>query len=319
MYTIKEAASRTGLSVPTIRVWERRYRVVSPSRTPAGYRLYDDESIERLQVMRQLIEHEGWRPSQAAERVLAAGSDLSRLASRPTGRQQQPADVAPSVTATLVAAEAIAGLVQACRALDIASIERLLDETFAAQRFEAAMDQVVFPALHAIGDEWANGNLDAAREHAASETIRRRLARYFDAATRADGGPTAVVGLPPRSHHELGAFAFAVAARRAAMDVLYLGADVPVDGWIRTVLESKPAVVVIAVATAEDVPSAASVIAALRSAGAAATIAVGGPSAGEVSSDEPIVQLIGSIEAAVDAVVRLVKRGPTASGTSQRR
>ena len=55
MYTIKQAAARTGLSVPIIRVWERRYGVVQPGRTPAGYRLYDDESIARLAAMRQLV------------------------------------------------------------------------------------------------------------------------------------------------------------------------------------------------------------------------------------------------------------------------
>ena len=35
MYTIKQAAARTGLTIPTIRAWERRYGVVSPSRTAA--------------------------------------------------------------------------------------------------------------------------------------------------------------------------------------------------------------------------------------------------------------------------------------------
>ena len=42
MYTIKEAAARTGLSVPVLRAWERRYGIVSPTRTAGGYRVYDD-------------------------------------------------------------------------------------------------------------------------------------------------------------------------------------------------------------------------------------------------------------------------------------
>ena len=42
MYTIKQAAARSGLSVPTVRAWERRYGVVHPERTASGYRLYDD-------------------------------------------------------------------------------------------------------------------------------------------------------------------------------------------------------------------------------------------------------------------------------------
>ena len=49
------------------------------------------------------------------------------------------------------------------------------------------MDQVVFPALRAIGTDWELGHIDAAREHAASETIRRRIAHYFDAAGGGDG------------------------------------------------------------------------------------------------------------------------------------
>ena len=73
-------------------------------------------------------------------------------------------------------------------------MERVLDEAFAAQRFELAMDEAVFPALRAVGRAWADGTLDVAAEHAASETVRRRLARFFDAAR----GP--MMRTPPRRH-----------------------------------------------------------------------------------------------------------------------
>ena len=72
MYTIKQAAERTGIAIPTIRMWERRYGVVSPTRTPGGYRLYDDDSIARLAAMHYLVERDGWRPSQAADRIRTA-------------------------------------------------------------------------------------------------------------------------------------------------------------------------------------------------------------------------------------------------------
>ncbi|MBE3074340.1 MAG: MerR family DNA-binding transcriptional regulator, partial [Actinobacteria bacterium] len=41
MYTIKEASARSGVGAPLIRAWERRYGVVTPTRTASGYRLYD--------------------------------------------------------------------------------------------------------------------------------------------------------------------------------------------------------------------------------------------------------------------------------------
>ncbi len=81
---------------------------------------------------------------------------------------------------------AIDGFLVAAHEFDVPGMERILDESFAAQRFESAMDEIVFPALRGIGDAWSAGEIDVAVEHAASETIRRRLARFFDAAGRGD-------------------------------------------------------------------------------------------------------------------------------------
>ena len=73
MYTIKQAAARTGVPVSLLRAWQSRYGVVEPSRTAAGYRLYDDEAIERLRSMRALVDA-GWSPSAAARAILAGSA-----------------------------------------------------------------------------------------------------------------------------------------------------------------------------------------------------------------------------------------------------
>jgi DNA-binding transcriptional MerR regulator len=299
MYTIKQAAQRTGIAIATIRVWERRYGVVAPTRTAAGYRLYDEAAIARLHAMHQLVEREGWRPSQAAERIRSADDDELRTISGTAG--DRAADRPLSTTN----ADAIDAVVDGARRLDLRSIERTLDETFAAQRFEGAMDAVVFPALRGIGDAWGRGELDVAREHAASETIRRRIAHYFDAAADGTRGPMVVIGLPPGSHHELGAFAFAVGARRAGLDVLYLGSDVPVDAWRQTVRDSRAAAAVLAVMSRSDVRTATDVIRALREV-PVRTVAIGGPSAGDVPDDRGVVRLAGPIEAALASLVEAI-------------
>ena len=56
MYSIKQASIRSGVSVPLIRAWERRYGVVSPKRTASGYRLYDDQAIATLMRVRELTD-----------------------------------------------------------------------------------------------------------------------------------------------------------------------------------------------------------------------------------------------------------------------
>ena len=51
MSTIKEAATRAGLTPTVARAWERRYGVVAPARTTSGYRLYDEAAIERYESL----------------------------------------------------------------------------------------------------------------------------------------------------------------------------------------------------------------------------------------------------------------------------
>ena len=306
MYTIKQAAARSGLSVPTVRVWERRYGVVSPERTASGYRLYDDHAIDRLTAMRHLVEREGVRPSQAAEQILAPGADLAALvagARMVTGA----ADVTPTVVPRH-SGELVSSFIAAAMGLDVAAMERVLDDAFAGERFEAAVEHVVFPAMRAVGDRWSAGELDVAMEHAASETIRRRLTRFADAAAET-AEPEVVVGLPPGGRHEIGALAFAIAARRHGLAVLYLGADVPVASWLVAVEASGATVVVIGAIDGSDVPAASEVVAALRESPRPIAVALGGRRADGVDGTAGAIVLPDGLQDAVEVVEGMIHRG----------
>ncbi|MBA2458540.1 MAG: MerR family transcriptional regulator, partial [Gemmatimonadales bacterium] len=55
-YPVRLVAVRTGLSQHVLRAWERRYGVVTPSRSEGGQRLYSQLDIERLSRLRRLTE-----------------------------------------------------------------------------------------------------------------------------------------------------------------------------------------------------------------------------------------------------------------------
>ena len=202
---------------------------------------------------------------------------------------------------------AVSGLRDATRRMDIAQIERLLDEAFAAERFESAASNVVFPALRIIGEDWAAGTIDVAMEHAASETIRRRLARFFDAAGDPASPPDVIVGLPPGCHHEIGAMGFAVAARRRGLRVLYLGANVPESSWVRTSEAMRRAVAVVGVVRAADAAAATGVVRALLASAGQPTVVVGGRAASGVAAATGAVALPDQVDEAVEVVDRLVR------------
>jgi len=274
MYTIKQAALRSGVNVSLLRAWERRYGIVAPARTDSGYRLYDDEAIERLRAMRALVDG-GWSARQAAERVVAGDlGDLEELAGE---RGLEPGD--PDTTGDFVRAAA---------RIDAAGLERALDDMFAAGSFERVVEDRLYPALHALGDAWAGGEVDVAGEHAASAAAVRRLGMAFEASGRGPFTASApmLVGMPPGTRHEAAALAFATAARRAGLAVVYLGADVPVDSWVAAVDRTGARAVALGVVIDEDIAAASAVVRALREAHPDLVIGVGGRRSGSVDGSD---------------------------------
>src|SRR4051812_36017124 len=53
LHPIQVVTRRTGVSADVLRVWEKRYAVVTPVRSATGRRLYSDADIERLRLMVQ--------------------------------------------------------------------------------------------------------------------------------------------------------------------------------------------------------------------------------------------------------------------------
>jgi len=313
MYTIRQAALRSGVSIPLLRAWERRYGIVEPARTASGYRLYDEESLDRLRAMRRLVE-DGWTPSTAAAHLREGGDEVVQAIVHPAGSAAMgaagagEADSAPALTEAFV---------DAASEMDEARLEAVLDEMFARGSFEQVAQALLLPGLVGIGEAWAAGRATVAAEHSAASAVARRLGAAFLAAGRPNGADGVVlVGLPPGSRHELGALAFATALLRAGTPVRYLGADLPEPDWVEAAGQTKARAAVIGVIVAADAGPAKRVAAALRIAQPELLIAFGGGAAGRVrmTAEDDVLMLPQQLTAAVEAVhVALESRGPLGS------
>ncbi len=305
MYSIKQASIRSGVSIPLIRAWERRYGVVSPQRTASGYRLYDDDAISTLVRVRELTES-GWTASEASRAVLAGEVAIDPM---PPQLLVTSGDDATRPHQMVL----IDRFNEAAVAMDIAAIGAALDEMFAQGSFESIVDDLLMPALVEIGRAWQEGRLDVAAEHTASAAVHRRLSALYEAAaTVAD--PLLVVGLPPGARHELGSLAFAVAVRRLGVGVLYLGADVPVTSWVHVIMQNRARMAVVAVVQEADRIAALEVARALRDAGLRPTLAVGGGGARWEGAEEAgMVVLPDRINEAAAVAARLAREATPAS------
>jgi methylmalonyl-CoA mutase cobalamin-binding subunit len=82
--------------------------------------------------------------------------------------------------------------------------------------------------------------------------------------------------MPSGGRHEIGLFAFAVAARRRGLDTDYLGADLPVEDWLSAIAEPGVAAVVVTMPTTADVAPTSVLVDAIRGRYPDLPIAAGG-------------------------------------------
>lgn len=279
MYTVKHAAALTGIRPDTLRMWERRYGVVTPSRSAGGYRLYDDAAVARLSAMRALVEA-GWSPRRAALQV-ASGTTLGRH-DRPTDDQADPGTVRPEQTDDVDVLRRLAS------EFDTTGLARVLDAKFADGDLEALADAWLMPALYDLGEGWLQGEVSVAAEHAVTSSVQRRLAAALDAAAPAPGAPSVLVGLARASRHELGVLTFAVLLARAGLDVVYLGGDLPPDSWVVAVRAREPAAVVLGVPRQEDAPLVRDTATAVMAARPGMPLLLGGAFQYRVGVGEPL-------------------------------
>lgn len=263
MYTIKRAAELTGVAVATLRAWERRYGIGTPSRTNSGYRLYDEQAISDINAMQHLI-NQGWAPRQAAEEVVSRRGPV------------REAYAAPSVELEHELTQIRARVLQAARGMNEVELSQALDQMFSRASFEHVVDHWLTPMMHEIGDEWIAGRLDIAAEHFVSHAVMRRLGAAFESAPLPPRGPMVLVGLPTKSYHEIGSLAFATAARRLGLGALYLGADVPNSAWEQAVDSHAASAVVLSVVVPEDVENTQKLVNELGLKHPELVIAVGG-------------------------------------------
>lgn len=203
-----------------LRAWERRYGLVSPQRTDSRYRLYSDDDVEILKGAKALVE-EGLRIAEIAR---LPRDQLRQAAGRPP--KGAIADGPWPLHAHLEAA------IDAIAALDGERLDKLLFRMSGMGALPAReiCERLLLPLLREIGDRWEKKRLSIAAEHFGSTIVRTRLQNLL--ASEARHGPDAakvVCACPEGELHEGGLLAFAVHAAGSGFDVIFLGANSPLD------------------------------------------------------------------------------------------
>jgi methylmalonyl-CoA mutase cobalamin-binding domain/chain len=222
-HPIRVVARLTGLTPHVIRAWERRYHAVEPFRTSTNRRLYTQEDINRLRLMRLAVDG-GRRISDVADLTLA---ELESIVDG--DRAYAGADSTSTDTAQSDSADYLDQSLKAVQRLDKNGLERTLKEAAISIGNHRLRKEVIVPLMHAVGDRWRDGSLRIIHEHLVSAMVRSMLAALSNGVGLSQDASKMVLTTPAGEHHELGALLAASAANDIGWDVIYLGPNLPAD------------------------------------------------------------------------------------------
>jgi MerR family transcriptional regulator, light-induced transcriptional regulator len=230
IHTIRIASRRTGLSPHVIRIWERRYSVLASGRTESNRRLYSDEDLERLSMLRELtqvghqigmiahLEVPKLREMLKAENPSARSSNGNGNGNGSHAKSQPVSQV-----------EYLERCLDAVRNMDADGVRDLLEQARLTLGYRTALKRVVAPLIMRVGEDWQEGDLRMVHEHINTTVVRDFLGSPPPGGTVAPGAPELIVSTPAGGAHELGALLVTATARDLGWKVTYLGPSLPAE------------------------------------------------------------------------------------------
>ncbi len=306
-FNLKVVLQETNIAADTLRAWERRYGLPMPQRTAGGHRLYSQYDVETIKwlLARQA---EGLSISRAVDmwnEHTTAGVDLLASVMPSANLNMLPAVYVPlGTTLDSIRAEWI----NACMGFSESKAEQVLSQAFSIFPIEAVCIDVLQKAMSEIGQLWYENKVSVQQEHFASGLAMRRLDSLLSASPAPSRAQTVLIGCPANEWHTFTPLLLALLLRRRGLNVIYLGANIPMDQFEETV-KSVRANLVILVAQILSTAAALHTVA-LTLTGLRAPVAFGGrifnlhPSLHE---HIPGYYLGATLPAALDEVERLLK------------
>ncbi len=228
-YTIKDLEKLSNIKAHTIRIWEKRYGIISPHRTVTNRRRYTDDDLRKL-INISILNRSGFKISNIA-------------AMTKEELEEKVGYISQDVTQTSVQIES---LIIAMINLDDRAFNELLNRSILNSGFEDTFTGIVFPFMERVGVLWVTGSITPAQEHFVSNLVRQKLIARLDSQlpVKRENRKKVLLFLPENELHEIGLLFYTYITKKNGHDVLYLGSQTPLDS-VRKLIQTWPADIIV--------------------------------------------------------------------------
>ncbi len=250
LHRIHRVAKLTGLSKDVIRVWERRFGVLKPTRGANRYRNYSDEDVALLRYLKEQLD------------AGASIGDLARLGREELLNRLRAASPRASFIDNTFD-RLLRELLSALDPFDRITFEKRLNGAVAVVPFEEALHGILLPLQEQVGRLWHDDRVNVAVEHYVTKHIQQKIFSAMNQLPVAEFGSKVVVACPPGEEHDIASLAVAYRCRVRGCRVYYLGANVPVTALTKLCHDVDPDLTIISFPLALSETKATEVIQAL--------------------------------------------------------
>lgn len=214
-FNIAAVERETGLSKDVLRVWERRYGFPVPERDAKGERIYSAEQVERLRLIKRLMD-QGHRPGKLLATPLEELAQLSPRRARPTETAQETD-----------AANELEALLALIKQHDAAGYVYALQQKLAREGLMHFVQDIVAPLTYQVGLAWEEGRFEVFEEHLFTELSKRVLRQAIAALPRGQGSPRILLTSVPEEQHILGLLMVEAVLALEGAECIPLGTQMP--------------------------------------------------------------------------------------------
>jgi DNA-binding transcriptional MerR regulator len=215
IFSIKDLENFSGIKAHTIRIWEKRYNVLEPSRTDTNIRLYDLKSLQKLLNITLLHNH---------------GYKISKISKYPN--EKIPQLVREIISEKSAKNHAISGFKMAMLNFDQAQFLSIYEDLLSEKSFREVFFEVFIPLLTELGLLWQSDSITPAHEHFISSLIQQKIwvnTEKVQAIEPTKKDTVFVLYLPTNEIHELGLMYLNYEIASHGYKSIYLGESVPLE------------------------------------------------------------------------------------------
>jgi len=190
-FNIAAVERDTGLSKDVLRMWERRYGFPQPERDSNGERSYPADQVERLRLIKRLMDA-GHRPGKL---IATPVEELSGFVSRRA--KVQPSD-------NKADSADLGELLALIKQHDSNGFHQAMQQRLARQGLQRFVQDTVAPLTRQVGEAWEDGSVEVFEEHLFTELTKRLLRQAIAGLPGGRRSPRILLTSVPDEAHVLG-------------------------------------------------------------------------------------------------------------------